>query len=71
MRNSQDAISMMQTAEGAMDEMTNIAYRMSDLATQAANGTYTVNDRAAMDAEFQELTSELNNIFFHYKFRWE
>ncbi len=63
MRNSQDAISMMQTAEGAMDEMTNIAYRMSDLATQAANGTYTVNDRAAMDAEFQELTSELNNIF--------
>lgn len=63
MRNSQDAISMMQTAEGAMDEMTNIAYRMSDLATQAANGTYTDDDRSALDSEFQELASELNNIF--------
>jgi flagellin len=55
MRNSQDAISMMQTAEGAMDEMTNIAYRMSDLATQAANGTYTNDDRSSLDSEFQEL----------------
>lgn len=63
MRNSQDAISMMQTAEGAMDEMTNIAYRMSDLATQAANGTYTNADRASLDSEFQELSAELNNIF--------
>ncbi|MGR5095561.1 flagellin [Vibrio maritimus] len=63
MRNSQDAISMMQTAEGAMDEMTNIAYRMSDLATQAANGTYTDDDRSSLDSEFQELASELNNIF--------
>lgn len=63
MRNSQDAISMMQTAEGAMDEMTNIAYRMSDLATQSANGTYSSDDRVALDAEFNELANELNNIF--------
>lgn len=58
-RNSQDAISMMQTAESAMDEMTNIAYRMNDLATQAANGSNTDADRAALDSEFQALASQL------------
>ncbi|GAA4873175.1 flagellin [Ferrimonas pelagia] len=62
MRNSQDAIGMMQTAEGAMDELTNIAYRMKDLSTQAANGTNGDSDRAAMDAEFQELKSEAERI---------
>ncbi|WP_236295945.1 flagellin N-terminal helical domain-containing protein [Aeromonas veronii] len=62
MRNAQDAISMMQTAEGAMDEMTNIVQRMKDLATQAANGTSSEKDIAAMNAEFGELTKELKNI---------
>jgi flagellin len=62
MRNSQDAISMMQTAEGAMDEMTNITQRMKDLATQAANGTTSADDYTALDSEFKELTKELNNI---------
>ncbi|GAA4873165.1 flagellin [Ferrimonas pelagia] len=62
MRNSQDAIGMMQTAEGAMDELTNIAYRMKDLSTQAANGTNGADDRAAMDAEFQELGKEAARI---------
>ncbi|MBL0610637.1 lateral flagellin LafA [Aeromonas jandaei] len=62
MRNSQDAISMMQTAEGAMDEMSNIVQRMKDLATQSANGTSTTEDRKAMDAEFTELRAELDNI---------
>jgi flagellin len=62
MRNAQDAISMMQTAEGAMDEMTNIVQRMKDLATQAANGTSSSKDIAAMNAEFGELTKELQNI---------
>ncbi|UCA11967.1 lateral flagellin LafA [Aeromonas enteropelogenes] len=62
MRNAQDAISMMQTAEGAMDEMTNITQRMKDLATQAANGTNSTKDIAAMDAEFGELSAELQNI---------
>ncbi|WP_268011565.1 lateral flagellin LafA [Aeromonas veronii] len=62
MRNSQDAISMMQTAEGAMDEMSNIVQRMKDLATQSANGTSTAEDRKAMDAEFTELRAELDNI---------
>ena len=62
MRNSQDAISMMQTAEGAMDEMSNIVQRMKDLATQSANGTSTAEDRNAMNAEFTELRAELDNI---------
>ncbi|QSV16339.1 lateral flagellin LafA [Photobacterium ganghwense] len=62
MRNAQDGISMMQTAEGAMDEMTNIVYRMNDLATQASNGSVTNNDRTAMNAEYQQLGAELVNI---------
>ncbi|MGY2572189.1 lateral flagellin LafA [Vibrio sp. C8] len=61
-RNSQDAISMMQTAESSMDEMTNIAYRMNDLATQAANGSNTKEDRAALDAEFKALANQLSDM---------
>ncbi|MFQ2554961.1 lateral flagellin LafA [Aeromonas caviae] len=62
MRNAQDAISMMQTAEGAMDEMTNIVQRMKDLATQGANGTTSADDYTALNAEFGELTKELGHI---------
>ncbi|WP_323919655.1 lateral flagellin LafA [Aeromonas caviae] len=62
MRNAQDAISMMQTAEGALDEMTNIVQRMKDLATQGANGTTSADDYTALNAEFGELTKELGNI---------
>ncbi len=61
-RNSQDAISMMQTAESAMDEMTEIAYRMNDLATQAANGSNTDQDRTALNAEFQALATQLSEM---------
>jgi flagellin len=61
-RNAQDGISMLQTAEGGFDEATNILYRMNDLATQAANGTNSVADNAALNAEFGELSAELNNI---------
>ncbi|SDH13468.1 flagellin [Vibrio xiamenensis] len=62
MRNSQDAISMMQTAEASMDEMTNIAYRMNDLATQAANGTNSADDLAALQSEFGALATQLNDM---------
>lgn len=62
MSNAQNAISMMQTADGAMDEMTNIVQRMKDLSTQAANGTNSTEDLTAMDTEFKELTKELTNI---------
>ncbi|PTT50363.1 lateral flagellin LafA, partial [Aeromonas sp. HMWF014] len=68
MRNAQDAVSMMQTAEGAMDEMTNIVQRMKDLATQGANGTTSTADYTALNAEFGELTKELNNIVTNTSF---
>ncbi|MBR9857705.1 MAG: Lateral flagellin [Gammaproteobacteria bacterium] len=62
MRNSQDAISMLQTGEGAFDEMTNILHRMKDLATQGANGTNSADDKVAMQSEYDQLGVELNNI---------
>ncbi len=62
MRNAGDAISQMQTAEGAMEQMTDIAYRMNDLATQAANGTASADDRAAMQSEFSALADELGSL---------
>ncbi|MDF2273618.1 lateral flagellin LafA, partial [Aeromonas caviae] len=71
MRNAQDAVSMMQTAEGAMDEMTNIVQRMKDLATQGANGTASAEDRLAMGTEMKELTAELKNISDNTKFGGE
>ncbi|OYD25791.1 lateral flagellin LafA [Oceanimonas baumannii] len=62
MRNSQDAISMMQTAEGAFDEITNITQRMKDLATQGANGTNSAAELKAMNTEFLQLGKEIANI---------
>jgi|SRR5690554_893198 len=61
-RNSQDAISMLQTADGALDEIGSIAFRMKDLATQAANDTNTAADRAALKAEFDQLVTEVERI---------
>ncbi len=68
MRNTQNSISLMQTAEGALDETTNILNRMKDLATQAADGSSTAADQTAMQAEFDTLTDELSNIFENTKF---
>jgi flagellin len=62
MRNTQNGISMLQTAEGALDETTNILVRMKDLATQGADATSTTKDGVALQAEFDALTSELSNI---------
>lgn len=62
MRNSQDAISMLQTADGALEELTNIAYRMKDLATQSANDTNGTTERTALQAEFTELGKEATRI---------
>ena len=67
-RNAQDAISMMQTAEGALDEATNIALRMNDLATQSANGSASAEDRTAMNDEYQALASEFNSIMDNTSF---
>jgi len=62
MRNTQNSISMMQTAEGALDETTNILIRMKDLATQGADGSTTDADRTAMQSEYDALGKELTNI---------
>ncbi|MCG9597147.1 lateral flagellin LafA [Vibrio sp. Isolate25] len=62
MRNSQDAISMLQTADGALEELTNIAYRMKDLATQGANGTNGTTELSALNSEYQELEKEAVRI---------
>lgn len=63
MRNTQNATSLMQTADGALDEVNNILTRMKDLATQAADGSSSDDDKTAMDAEYNSLTDELSNIF--------
>ncbi|ANX13692.1 hypothetical protein ABE41_016915 [Fictibacillus arsenicus] len=61
-RNAQDGISMIQTAEGALNETHDILQRMKELATQAANGTNTDSDRAEIQKEVNQLTSEINRI---------
>lgn len=61
-RNANDGVSLIQTAEGALDESTNILQRMRELAIQAANGIYADTDRATLDAEFQQLVDELDRI---------
>lgn len=61
-RNVSDATAMLQTAEGAFDEVTNILYRMKDLATQASNTTNGSEDVKAMQGEVDQLKGELTNI---------
>lgn len=61
-RNANDGISMMQTAEGALTEVTNMFQRMRELALQTANGTNTTSDKAALQAEFSELQTEISRI---------
>ena len=60
--NAQDGVSLVQTAEGALNETHSILQRMNELATQAANGTNTSVDRSAIRAELDQLTSEINRI---------
>ena len=61
-RNANDGISMLQTAEGAMVEITNMMQRMRELAVQSANDTNTQSDRNALDLEFQQLKQETARI---------
>ena len=62
MRNANDGMSLAQTAESAMGEVTNMLQRMRELSVQAANGTITGDDRKAMQAEVKQLTSEIDSI---------
>ena len=61
-RNANDAISLLQTADGATQEISNMLGRMRELAVQAASGTYTTTDQAALDLEFGALMDEIDRI---------
>lgn len=60
--NAQDGVSLIQVAEGALNETHSILQRMNELATQAANDTNTSADRGAIQDEIDQLTSEINRI---------
>jgi flagellin len=62
MRNTQNSTSMLQTAGGALNEVTNMMVRMKDLATQAADASSSDDDRTALQAEFSSLGEELQNV---------
>ena len=61
-RNANDAISMIQVAEGAMKEVTNMFQRMRELAVQAISDSNTANDRAALNNEYKQLSEEVQRI---------
>ena len=67
-RNSQDGVSMVQTAEGGLSETTNILQRIRELAVQAANGTQSTQNRAALDAEVQQLLAQVDNVALDTEF---
>ncbi len=61
-RNSQDGVSLVQTAEGALSETTNILQRIRELAVQAANGTQSTNNRLSIDSEVAQLLGQIDTI---------
>ena len=61
-RNVADAQSLMDTADGALSETSNILLRMRELAVQASTGTLNSDDNAALDAEYQQLEAEIDRI---------
>lgn len=61
-RNANDGVSLVQTAEGALNEVSNILVRMRELATQSATGTVSSDQRAYIDNEFSQLKSEIDRI---------
>lgn len=61
-KNSNDSMSLAQTAEGAMEEVTNMLQRIRELAVQSANGTMNDSDRASLDSEVQALKTEIDRV---------
>ncbi|MEN7536809.1 flagellin [Aurantiacibacter flavus] len=61
-RNANDGISLAQTAEGSLNEVTNMLQRVRELAIQAASGTYQQSDRDAMQSEVSALTSQIDDV---------
>ena len=68
MSNTQNSTSLLQTAMGAFNEVTNMLVRMKDLATQAADVSSSANDKTAMQAEYNALGSELYNVMTNTTF---
>lgn len=67
-RNSQDGISLVQTAEGALGETTNALQRIRELAIQAANGTQSDSNRAALNAEVTQLLQQIDDVALNTDF---
>ena len=67
-RNANDGISLAQTAEGALSTVTDVLQRMRELAVQAQNGSNGTSDRANLDTEYQQLSSEITRIAAQTKF---
>lgn len=68
MRNTQNSTSMMQTADGALGEVTNMLVRMKDLATQGADASSNATDKTAMQSEYDALAKELYNVMTNTSF---
>jgi flagellin len=66
--NSNDGISLAQTADGALDEITNMVQRVRELAVQSASGTYSADDRTNMQAEVTQLKSQISSTLTDTKF---
>jgi flagellin len=67
-RNANDGISLAQTADGALNEVTNMLQRIRELAVQSASGTYSDDDRANLQAEVTELGAQIDDIVSNTKF---
>ena len=67
-RNANDGISLAQTAEGALSEVTNMLQRVAELAVQSASGTYQESDRTAMQSEVTALTEQISTVMTDTKF---
>ena len=67
-RNANDGISLAQTAEGALSEVTNMLQRVRELAVQSASGTYQKSDRDSMQSEVTALTDQINDVLNNTKF---
>jgi flagellin len=67
-RNANDGISLAQTAEGALDEVTNMLQRMRELTVQRSNGTYSTTDIANIDSERDALASQINSVISNTTF---
>jgi flagellin len=67
-RNANDGISLAQTAEGALGEVSNMLQRVRELSVQSASGTYSADDRANLQAEVSQLTSQISDTLSKTKF---